>query len=349
MALEVEIVIPGDHALHRPHDDHPERPERIDMALRGIRSVGISTRVVEPAERSKEILYWIHDPVYVELVERLSRSRRYIDSDTYLTQHSFRVALRAASGSIDAAEKILYGSRLGISFPRPPGHHAGRAGRAMGAPTQGFCLFNNAALASLRLVEAGYSPVAVIDIDIHHGNGTQEIFWRDPRVIHVDLHDSAIYPGTGWHLDVGSGEGAGTKINIPLIPGSRDPEYIYSWIEVVEPVLWYFKPRALIISAGFDAHEGETMGYVKLSTQLYRWLGNRIWDLSRRIPSIAGIVFILEGGYGPGLYKGLPEFILGLLGREAPELSVEGSRARREHIDITNSLKKVVNTYHRIF
>ncbi|MDT7887767.1 MAG: histone deacetylase family protein [Desulfurococcales archaeon] len=349
MAIEIEVIIPGEHVLHKPYREHPERPERIEIIMRGLSSTGISPKIVEPMERPREILYQVHEPEYVRLIEKLSASGRHVDSDTYLTKHSFRVALKAASGSIDAAEKILGGSRIGISFPRPPGHHAGRAGRALGAPTQGFCLFNNAALAAIRLVEARLSPVAIIDIDIHHGNGTQEIFWKDPRVIHIDLHDSAIYPGTGWHVDIGSGEGAGTKINIPLIPGSRDPEYIYSWIEVVEPVLWFFKPGVLVISAGFDAHEGENMGYVRLSTELYRWIGYRMWDLFRRIPSVAGIVFILEGGYGSGLYRGLPEFLLGLLGRGAPSIDGERARARREHIDIINSIKRVINSYYRIF
>jgi len=349
LAPEVEVLIPGDHVLHRPHDDHPERPERIELALKGLARAGISVKISEPPERPKEALFSAHDREYVELVERLSKSRRYMDSDTYLTPHTFRVALRAASASIEAAEKIIYGSPLSLSLPRPPGHHAGRSGRALGAPTQGFCIFNNAALAALRLVGSGYAPVVIIDIDIHHGNGTQEIFWRDPRVIHIDLHDSSIYPGTGWHIDVGSGEGAGTKINIPLIPGSRDPEYIHAWLEAVEPALYFFKPRAIVISAGFDAHEGEVMGYVKLTTDLYRWLGHRIWSLSRRIPSIAGIVFVLEGGYGSGLYEGLPSFVLGLLGKGAPELEGRVGRARAEHVDVVNSLKRVINVYYKIY
>jgi len=349
LALGVEVLIPGDHVLHRPYDDHPERPERIEIALRGLARAGISVRVLEPSERPREALFSAHDREYVELVERMSRSRRYIDSDTYLTPHTFRVALRAASASIEAAEKIMGGSPLGIALPRPPGHHAGRSGRALGAPTQGFCIFNNAALAALRLIGSGYEPVAIIDIDIHHGNGTQEIFWRDPRVVHIDLHDSSIYPGTGWHIDVGSGEGAGTKVNIPLLPGSRDPEYVHAWIEAVEPAIYFFKPRAIVISAGFDAHEGEVMGYVKLSTELYRWLGHRVWELSRRVASISGVVFVLEGGYGPGLYEGLPSFLLGLLGREAPEMGGEARRARPEHVDLVNSLKRVINTYYRVY
>jgi len=350
MATEVEVLLPREHVLHRPHSgNHPERPERIDMVMRGLAGAGISVRVLEPAERPREVLLSAHDSGYIELVERLSRHRGYIDSDTYLTPHTFRIAMRAASASIEAAEKIIHGSSLGIALPRPPGHHAGRSGRALGAPTQGFCIFNNAALASIRLIESGYEPVAVIDIDIHHGNGTQEIFWRDPRVVHIDLHDSSIYPGTGWHIDVGSGEGAGTKINIPLIPGNRDPEYIHAWVEVVEPALYFFKPRAIVISAGFDAHEGEFMGYVKLTTELYRWLGHRLWELSRRIASVSGVVFVLEGGYGPGLYEGLPSFLQGLLGRGAPEISGKAGRARPENKDLVESIKRTINTYYSVY
>ncbi|MEM0438838.1 MAG: histone deacetylase family protein [Desulfurococcaceae archaeon] len=349
MTRRIEVIIPSNHALHRPFDQHPERPERIDMILRGLSRRGFETIIKRPTNRPKEVLYTAHDPEYVALIERLSRSRRYIDSDTYVTEHSFQVAIEAVSGSIDAAENIASGSRLEITLPRPPGHHAGRSGSALGAPTQGFCLFNNAALAALRLINMGFEPVAIVDIDIHHGNGTQEIFWEDPRVIHIDLHDSNIYPGTGWYIDIGSGEAMGTKINIPLIAGSRDPEYIYSWLELVEPAIGFFKPRALIISAGFDAHEGEMMGYVKLSSDLYGWLGSRIRYLLEKTPSISGVLVVLEGGYGPGLYEGFPEFINGLLGGDVRNLEAMANRARREHIDMVGSIKRLINKYYKIY
>ncbi len=349
MGKRLGVIVPSNHALHRPPDRHPERPERIDIILRGLWRAGFDVMVKKPTDRPMEALYSAHDPEYVALIEKLSRIKRYIDSDTYVTEHSFQVALEAASGSIDAAENIATGSKLEIALPRPPGHHAGRSGRALGAPTQGFCLFNNAALAALRLIDMGLEPVAIVDIDIHHGNGTQEIFWDDPRVIHIDLHDSSIYPGTGWYVDIGSGEASGTKINIPLIPGSRDPEYISSWAEIVEPALSFFKPRALIISAGFDAHEGEEMGYVKLSSDLYRWLGSRIRGLGRKIPSISGIAIVLEGGYGAGLYEGLPEFIRGIVEGASRDLEEIVERARGEHLSIINSIKRLINSYHNIY
>lgn len=349
MGKKIEVIVPDSHVLHRPPDQHPERPERIDLTLRGLSRKGFEVTLRKPTKRSKEVLYTAHDPDYVALIERLSRTKRYVDSDTYVTEYSFQVALEAASGSIDAAENIAAGSHLEITLPRPPGHHAGRSGRALGAPTQGFCLFNNAALAVLRLISMGFEPIAVIDIDIHHGNGSQEIFWKDPRVIHIDLHDSSIYPGTGWYLDIGSGEALGTKINIPLIPGSRDPEYVHSWLELVEPALSFFKPRAVVVSAGFDAHEGEMMGYVKLSSDLYGWLGSRIRDLSRKIPSISGIMVVLEGGYGTGLYEGFPEFIYGLTGGGTRSLAEIGDRARSEHVNMVGSIKRLINKYHRIY
>jgi acetoin utilization deacetylase AcuC-like enzyme len=348
MARELEVIVPKSHAGHRPFDSHPERPERIDLVVKGLSRAGIRALVLDPPRRSRKALYRVHDPDYVAYIERISRGARYIDSDTYVTQHSFQAALDAASSAIEAAERILAGGKLSIALPRPPGHHAGRYGRALGAPTQGFCIFNNAALASVRLLDEGLYPHAIIDIDIHHGNGTQEIFWRDPRVIHIDLHDSSIYPGTGWHTEVGGGDGAGTKINIPLIPGSRDPEYIYSWIDVVEPAIEHFKPRVIIISAGFDAHKGEDMGYVRLSNRLYRWLGIRIRSIASKL-NARGIIVILEGGYGSGLYEGAPEFILGLLGEGGEDLGRLYDRARNEARDITRSVKRVINSYYNIY
>lgn len=340
----VGLLYSGIERLHSPFDDHPERPERIEILLRGLRGEGLAYDLAEPARISAEELYRIHEREYVDYVKKISRRRGLIDSDTYVTEHSFEAALAAASAAFEAAERISSGEGLSISIARPPGHHAGRFGKALGAPTQGFCIFNNAALAAARLVEKGLDPVLVIDFDIHHGNGTQEIFWRDPRVVHVDLHDSSIYPGTGWLEDLGAGDGEGSKINIPLLPGARDPEYLHAWEEIVEPIARSLRPGAIVVSAGFDAHEGESMGRVKLSDEMYTLLGSRIRRMASENPRSPGIVVILEGGYGPGLLRGFPSFLRGLLQGSEPGRSWGSPRS--EHRSFVEVAKRVLRRYH---
>ncbi|MEM4475502.1 MAG: hypothetical protein QW405_03725, partial [Fervidicoccaceae archaeon] len=189
---------------HAPRSDHPENPKRAEVALEALRRRGLVGEVVEPLVADEEDLLEIHDRDYVELVRLLSNAApSHIDEDTYVSSDTYFVAAAAFGSSALAAELSLKRGEPVIALVRPPGHHAGRRGRAMGAPSQGFCVFNNAAAACARLLEHG--DVAVIDFDAHHGNGTQEIFYSDPRVLHVDLHQhpDTLYPGTGYPHEVG--------------------------------------------------------------------------------------------------------------------------------------------------
>ncbi|RLE68741.1 MAG: histone deacetylase family protein [Thermoprotei archaeon] len=267
-----------------------------------------------------------------------------IDYDTYVSPGTMRAALKAAGASLEAAKMLSEGEQLILPLPRPPGHHAGRRGRAMGALTQGFCIFNNAALAVARLLELGFRRVAIIDFDSHHGNGTQEIFYSEPRVLHVDVHEdpATLYPGTGFPTDIGSGEGEGTKINVILPPGSRDDVYSMVIEEVVVPLLSNYKPEVVVYSAGFDGYDGDGLSHLKAREHTYVELA--------RIPEELGVrkvLAILEGGYSEGLERGLPAFISSLVGRE---LSLREkfsskepvSRLAREYI---NELKGILRRY----
>jgi len=338
------VVVYGDVFLeHEPRDYHPENPGRLRIAMAALENAGILERVElsEPRQCSPEDLRLVHDPEYIELVRRLSeRGYTYIDGDTYVSPGTWRAALHAAGSLIEAAEESLDGEAI-VVLCRPPGHHAGVAGRALGAPTLGFCIFNNIALAAKHLVERrGLRPVLIVDIDLHHGNGTQEVFWEDPRVYHVDLHEWGIYPGTGWITDVGDGEGEGTKINVALYRGVDEDDYAYIWRELVEPIIESVRPRAIGVSAGFDAFENDFTGTTALRERIYRFIGASLARLAREMGT--GIFIALEGGYSYGLSRGLPAFIEGILSEEAEESFEEPSPRARELVE---EIRKVVSEY----
>ena len=298
---------------HAPPFPHPERPERLEVALAALKAA-VEVEIVEPPCAAREDLYRVHAPDYVARIERYVESGvSMLDSDTYLCRGTMRAALAAAGASLTAAEAALEGFTA-FALPRPPGHHAGRKGTAMGAPTQGFCIFNNAALTVRRLLELGIRRVAVVDLDAHHGNGTQEIFYSDPRVLHIDLHEdpATLYPGTGFPTDLGEGEAEGTKANVILPPGSSDDVYELALKEIVIPLLEEFKPEAIVFSAGFDAYDGDGLTHLRAGSRTYALLGKLPRELGVR-----RVAAILEGGYSVGLRRGLPAFAASLAGSQA--------------------------------
>jgi len=298
---------------HAPPFPHPERPERLEVALAAL-NAAFEAEIVEPPSATREDLYRVHTPEYVARIERYVESGvSMLDSDTYLCRGTMRAALAAAGASLAAAEAALEGFTA-FALPRPPGHHAGRKGAAMGAPTQGFCIFNNAALAVARMLELGLRRVAVVDFDAHHGNGTQEIFYSDPRVLHIDLHEdpATLYPGTGFPTDLGEGKAEGTKVNAVLPPGSSDDVYELALEEIVIPLLEEFKPEAIVFSAGFDACEGDGLTHLRAGPRAYALLGKLPRELG-----VDKVAAVLEGGYSVGLEQGLPAFAAALAGSQA--------------------------------
>ena len=298
---------------HTPPFPHPERPERLEVALAALKAA-VEAEIVEPPSAAREDLYRVHAPDYVAKIEReVETGVSMLDSDTYLCRGTMRAALAAAGASLAAAEAALEGFTA-FALPRPPGHHAGRRGAAMGAPTQGFCIFNNAALTVSRLLELGLRRVAVVDFDAHHGNGTQEIFYPDPRVLHIDLHEdpATLYPGTGFPTDLGEGEAEGTKVNVILPPGSSDDVYELALMEIVIPLLEEFKPESIVFSAGFDAYDGDGLTHLRAGSRTYALLGK----LPRELGT-SRVAAILEGGYSVGLRRGLPAFAASLASSQA--------------------------------
>jgi acetoin utilization deacetylase AcuC-like enzyme len=234
-----------------------------------------------------------HERDYVESVRRLSESGRtlFVDADTICTPSSYEAALLAAGAAIAAVE------REGFALVRPPGHHA-RPAQAMG-----FCLFDNVAVAArFAQRELGLRRVAILDWDVHHGNGTQEIFWADETVFFVSLHRWPFYPGSG-----GPGEGNETTLNVPLPAGCGDAEYVEALERVAAPALEAFAPDLLLVSAGFDAAAGDPLGGMRVSEEGFGALAARAGMLSERL------ALVLEGGYNSETLPGLVRAVLAAL------------------------------------
>ena len=283
------IVTSDDFADHLTPPGHPESPERAEI-LAGVaeRARERGVRVVEPREASDAELTRVHTWSHVAAVEATRGRSVMIDDDTFTSPDTGRIARLAAGAAVVGVEQ---GSDA-LVLVRPPGHHA-EPGQAMG-----FCFYNNVAIAAAAARASGAARVAVVDIDVHHGNGTERMFYRDRSVLFISTHQWPLYPGTGAATDIGSGDGLGHTVNIPIEAGATDGDYLEILDAVVLPVLADYAPQLMIVSAGFDAHEDDPLAQMRLTTPGYRAVAARLRDAARR--ANCPIVFVTEGGYALG-------------------------------------------------
>lgn len=270
---------------------HPERPARLDAVRSGMAASGVTdsfrSLTVRPATRDE--LVRVHSPEYLDALQRFCEAGGgHLDPDTVASAESFRAATVAAGTGLCAIEALDAGAGdAAFCALRPPGHHA-VADRAMG-----FCLVNSIAVAAAALAQRG-ERVAIVDFDAHHGNGTQEMFWTDPRVFYVSMHEWPLFPGTGRLDDRGAGAGAGTTVNLPFPAGATGDVYLRALDEVVAPVLEQFQPTWLLISAGFDAHRADPLAGLGLSSGDFADITARVVAMA---PRRGRLIAFLEGGY----------------------------------------------------
>jgi acetoin utilization deacetylase AcuC-like enzyme len=276
---------------HLTPPGHPERVERAQV-LSGV-AIGWRDRggaLVEPRGATQEELATVHAPDYVREVAATAGRATKLDPDTYTSPESYEVATLAAGAVLTGVDHTLAGHGPALALVRPPGHHA-EPDRAMG-----FCLFNNVAVAAACARARGLARVAIVDFDVHHGNGTQWMFYADPDVLYVSTHQFPYYPGTGAAGEVGHGRGAGRTLNVPLEAGATDADYDLVFRACVEPALAEFAPDLLLVSAGFDVHARDPLAQMRVSTAGCRRMVASLWRTAGEL--CAGrLVAVTEGGY----------------------------------------------------
>ena len=308
------FVFHPDYLKHDSGENHPESSERLSYLVDYLDKKGVLSRLknIEPYPASVEWVEAVHDPSYIKTIERICKNGGGIlDPDTRVGPESFKVALLAAGGVMAAVDEVM-SQKIKNAFCaiRPPGHHAERD-KAMG-----FCIFNNVAIAArYAQKQFGLNRIFIVDWDVHHGNGTQNIFWSDPSVFYFSIHQYPHYPGSGSENEVGGGEGEGFTFNIPMCAGSGELEYIEVFENILFPMALKFLPEFIFISAGFDAHEEDPLAQINLSETGFKRMTEVITSLAAQCCN-GRLVSVLEGGYNlNSLSVSVEKHILALAGR----------------------------------
>ncbi len=298
MAAAPRVLLLTDTAMerHRP-PGHPERPERLEAVASGVvdgaAAAGARLERAPVVAADRIDLARVHPEAYLDLLDDSARQGGgWIDADTHVGADSMVAARMAAGATIQAAVAVAAGdAAVAFAVVRPPGHHA-RQDRAAG-----FCLLNNVALAVMALRAAGLAHrIAILDWDVHHGDGTQAIFDMDPDLCYASTHQMPLYPGSGDAAERGLGPGLGSKHNVPLAPGSGDEPFVAAWTTRLLPAVEAFAPEAIVISAGYDAHRLDPLAELNVTATGYGQVGNEVGRLAHRL-GLRGVALTLEGGY----------------------------------------------------
>lgn len=283
-----------EHFLGRNHPEKPERLKQIIRTLKENKTLLKRTQVIDPSPASREEIELAHEKSYVEKIERLSKSGQMLDLDTPINSDTFDLALLAAGGTAKMGEKIVEEEKNnGFALIRPPGHHATRSSGG------GFCYFNNLAITTKKLLEDyGLNKVLIFDYDAHHGNGTQDIFYSEEKVLYISFHQDGrtLYPGTGFPDELGEGNGKGYTVNIPFPPSSNDKNYAAAIREFLIPLSEQFNPDFIMVSLGFDSHKKDPLTNLEISSDGFEALARSVIGQAQKLCD-GKIGFVLEGGY----------------------------------------------------
>jgi len=304
--------------LNHGEETHPENATRLASIIQALSESPYQPFLDLSCARlaTEEELCLVHDPVYVKHVLSLEGKNASIDHETLVSPGSIRAALVAAGIGIELVEQVLKGKiQNGFALVRPPGHHARPDGG------MGFCIFNNIAIAAKKAFSKEIKRILILDWDVHHGNGTQDAFYDDERVLQIDLHQDNLFPSpSGLLRETGKGKGKGFTVNVPLPPSCNDADYVYIFENLVKPLARHYRPELILVSAGFDAHESDPLGFMNLTTAGYGRLTAEIKALAEELCQ-GKLVFFLEGGYNPyWLTKNVVECV-GVLAQESVSIT----------------------------
>lgn len=325
--MSVVLVTSDRFADHLTPPGHPERVERAEtMQVVTSRWRQQGGDVIEPRAATDDDLLRVHTQSHVEALRAARGRAGMIDADTYLSPDSEDVARLAAGAVLTAVDSVIDNAGYrAVVLVRPPGHHA-EANRGMG-----FCLYNNIAVGAAWARARGLSRVAIVDYDVHHGNGTQWMFYDDPAVLFVSSHQYPFYPGTGAAGETGKDAGIGYTVNFPLEAGATDADFDRVYCAAVVPLLQQFRPELLLVSAGFDAHERDPLGQMRVTTDGFGVLSTRLIRAADECCN-GRVVFVSEGGYDTQALAECSQRVLSLCAADSPKppAAVEGDTRRGE-------------------
>ena len=324
---------------------HPESPKRLEIIYEMLEDSDIKGKFIEiaPREATKEEICYIHSPEYLDMIAKTEgRPHVTLDPDTSTCADSYRVALLATGGLLEAVRSVIEGKiENAFALIRPPGHHAEKD-KAMG-----FCIFNNVAIAA-RYAQKKHSlkKILIADWDLHHGNGTQHSFYDDPTVLYFSTHQYPYYPGTGAFDECGTGDGKGFTVNVPLSYGYGDAEYAKIYKEILYPIALEFSPDLILVSAGFDIYEGDPLGGMSVSPSGFAALTRVIMQIADKCCS-GKVVITLEGGYNlNGLRESVKAVLKELSDMNKTDVEKIAQAARSEMVErVFNNVKQVHSNY----
>jgi acetoin utilization deacetylase AcuC-like enzyme len=329
------------HPIYIEHDTghHPENKERLAAILNRVKKDDLVVELITPQPATLDQLTTIHGRRYIDQVKAVcEQGGGYLDADTVLSKRSYDAALMAAGGTIAAVDAILDGFNTAFALVRPPGHHA-MPNRGMG-----FCIFNNVAIATKHAQSKGIERVLIVDWDVHHGNGTNAIFYTDKSVMYFSTHQFPHYPGTGRATEVGSEGAEGTKVNVPLPSGTGDEGYTQVYRELLMPIALEFEPDMVLVSAGQDAHQNDPLGGMKLTSNGFGAMAGVVKEIADKCCH-GRIALTLEGGYN--LEAQAEAIVAELKAFQGQVPSISGIDQRI--IPKINEIKKIQSTYWTCF
>ncbi len=332
--------------------NHPESASRLLGILAALKAHGITEdRLRKPEAVDPDLLATVHDPRYIAALEKGAESGGgYWDADTYVSPGSYKAALLAAGGAVAAVDAVMAGERAAFAMVRPPGHHA------LHNSAMGFCLLNNVAIAAHHAARKhGLERVMIVDWDVHHGNGTQDLFYSSPGVLFFSTHQYPFYPGTGAITETGESSGEGYTVNVPLPAGVGDAGYRQVFDEVLAPLARRYKPQLMLISAGYDAHIADPLGEMAVSVAGFAEMALKVRLLADELCE-GRVAAVLEGGYNIEALSQSVVATIDMLGiaNDAPQIrdepekraTMQAARTGRRAPDISNIIRQVQQIHH---